>query len=245
MRTFKLRKSWFTLVEVMLVTSIFAIVVVWIILAINRAFVFIDNTRLSVRAANFAREWMEMMYNIRDTNWRQHSWNRDKFWLNAGNWECNGNWSNIFSEWIYVLKEGEWDNGNKCLYASGLANISSSTIDPYEIDWFFSDAYKTQRENAKLTFDWEYKYYERDEENREEKLVDHNSIQDVLIWKWLEFYRIVRVFGVYCKNSSTSNDKSCSDDSDPKEMRFCVKVFYASQWKHATELCGIITNFKE
>ena len=55
---------WFTLVEVILVCTVFAILVSWIIVAISKAFNFMDNTRLSVRATNFAREWVEMMYNI-------------------------------------------------------------------------------------------------------------------------------------------------------------------------------------
>ena len=64
---YKNRKKWFTLVEVLFVCSVFAIMVVWIILAINRSYTFMNNTRLQVRATNFAREWVEMMFNIRDT----------------------------------------------------------------------------------------------------------------------------------------------------------------------------------
>ena len=67
---FKSKKRGFTLAEVLIVCSIFAVMVIWIIFAINRAFLFMNNTRISVRASNFAREWVEMVYNIRDSNWR-------------------------------------------------------------------------------------------------------------------------------------------------------------------------------
>jgi hypothetical protein len=54
------------------------------------------------------------------------------------------------------------------------------------------------------------------------------------------------VYGVFCKNSSNSDDTTnCSNDSDPKEMRFCVKVFYRWNWEHSSELCSIMTNFME
>lgn len=241
MRALKLWKNWFTLVEVVLVTSIFAIVVVWIILAINRSFVFIDNTRLSVRAANFAREWMEMMYNLRDTNWRKHSWTRDKYWLNVWLWE------NFFQKWIYVLKEKKSEDNNKFIFADKITELASETEvidDFYSSDGFWKDGYAGPRSKAKLTFSWEYSYYESKDGG---EALNTWSIQDVLVWNWLEFYRIVRIFEIYCKDSDiTSDTSSCVwDDNSPKEMRFCVKVFYASQWKHATELCGIMTNFME
>jgi hypothetical protein len=72
-----------------------------------------------------------------------------------------------------------------------------------------------------------------------------------LIWDWLEFYRIVRVFGVYEKNKANnpwSSDEATSAqmiDWTPAEMRFCVKVFYRWNWEHSSELCSIMTNFME
>lgn len=246
----KVKKSGFTLVEVILACSIFAIVVSWIILAINRSFAFMDNIKLTVRATNFVREWMEMMYNIRDTNWRKHSGEREKYWLNLGI-----NTSSNFVPWIYVLKEKSEtnQNPNKYLYAEHLSNNWSSN----DIERFYSsdgfrdedNVFSTARGKAKLTVDWKYSYYGWDDDNNKEKLIEDNSIEDALIWQWLEFYRIVRVFGVYEKNVDSSTTSISSSDVKltnwtPAEMRFCVKVFYRSTWKHAAELCGIITNFK-
>ena len=34
-------------------------------------------------AVNLAREGMEMVYNIRDTNWREYSGLKDRYWLKA------------------------------------------------------------------------------------------------------------------------------------------------------------------
>jgi len=240
----KFRRSWFTLVEVVLACSLFAIIVVWIILAINRSFVFMNNIKLSVRAANFAREWVEMVYNIRDTNWRKHSGERDQYWLNL--WDRT-QWfeERSFIKWVYVLKEGNQD-GNSYFYAKSLGIESDTNIeDFYSNEWFWADQYVSARNNARLEFGWQqYSYYEYGDDVSPVTV----DVQDALIWEWLEFYRIVRVFGVYKKNVDGTNiecDENCIKSWTPAEMRFCVKVFYVSQWKHSSEICSVVTNFME
>ena len=244
----KAKKMWFTLAEVVIACSIFAIVVVWIILAINRSFIFMNNTKLSVRAANLAREWVEMMYNIRDTNWRIHSGERDKYWLNL--WDRTlWNEGNSFIKWFYVLKE--WNqNGNSYFYADSLSIQDSNINDFYSDEWFWKDQiaeYVSARDKARLEFDWHYSYYELNEETWEQEEKEWD-VQDALVWEWLEFYRIVRVFGVYKKNvdgTSTECLGDCFTNWTPAEMRFCVKVFYRWNWKHSSEICGMMTNFME
>ena len=234
------KKYWFTLAEVVIACSIFAIVVVWIILAINRSFMFMNNIKLSVRAANFAREWVEMMYNIRDTNWREHSGQRDRLWLYLWKGDIpqseTQTSNDLFYPWIYFISEWE-KNGNSYLYAE---KIDVTNIEDFYSDsGFWDDAAK---DKVKMKFENNQKYYYYDNNNAKQEW----NIEDVLIWDWLEFYRIVRVYWIYCKNSNSSNDTaSCPNPSDPKEMRFCVKVFYRWNWKHSSELCSIMTNFME
>ena len=231
---------WFTLVETILVCVVFAIFVSGIVLAINRAFNFMNNTRLSVRATNFAREWVELMYNIRDTNRRRCSWKKDNAWLYIGTWwdssdECD--YSDLFGSWIYILKEGINDNNDKYIYATKLEPTSVDEF--YSFEWFFKDSYDSQRNQAKLSFTWTYKYL---------------SWTDILtwdiselLWNWVDFYRIVRVYGIYKKNEANPTALATNlKNKDPKEMRFCVKVLYESNGsKHENELCSIMTNFKE
>ena len=259
----KSKKHWFTLVEVVLACSIFAIVVVWIILAINRSFMFMNNTKLSVRAANSAREWVEMVYNIRDTNWRKYSGHRDKLWMYLGNGDIHLDWSsdNLFIPWVYIIKEWK-SGGNSYLYAENLGIQEVNVNDFYSDAGFWSSNYKTYRDSARIMFcdidtdgsckkknescidsatQYE-KYYYYDE--NDDKVCW--KVQDALIWEGLEFYRIVRVFGVYKKNVSSSDVRWTDEtlrDWTPVEMRFCVKVFYSSQWKHSSEICSIMTNF--
>lgn len=219
----KVKKS-FTLLEVLIICGAFSIVIVSIIWAINRSYAFMSSTRMKVRAVNFAREWVEMMFNMRDTNWREHSWEKDVYWL----WT----WSTKLKEGIYVLKERDNGSGDMYIYASGL-NVS-------DIDDFYNNFRSSKvKEQARLSFTWAYDYLTWKYDDWIWKFEQTTwNLQD-LLWNDGEFYRIVRVYDIVNKI------EDCSDVSCPKEMHFCVKIFYRHQWEHETELCSIMTNFEE
>lgn len=232
------KKFWFTLAETIIVCTVFAVMVIWIIFAINRAFVFMNNTRVAVIATNLAREGVEMVYNIRDTNRRKNSGERDKEWLQI---DCTNGSCIYFGKGValgtntyYVLKEKSL-NGDTYFYAEPILIPENENDKFYEIDWFFSDTYSGAREKTKLDFTWTYSYYSW------WGMATWN-LSDLLSVNWVEFYRLVRVYWVACKYGAT-----CTiNDSRPKEMRFCVKIFYEfNGWQHASELCSIMTNFME
>lgn len=241
-------KKGFTLVEVVIVSVIFATIMVGIILAINRSYTFLDNTRFSVMATNLAREWVEMMYNLRDTNWRRGSGDKDKYWFNLGHFQGWNLVSGNFWPWVYTLKEVKDSNKNTYMEAESLSlGWTCNNLEDFYSDGFWKGNCEAYRKKAALTFTWEYFYYDYDD-----KKVKTGAVQDFMDVDWLKFYRIVRVYGIYCKNSNNSNDTSClagdpkEVNAAPKEMRFCVKIFYEVMWwKHSTELCGIMTNFME
>lgn len=224
----KVKKS-FTLLEVLIICGAFSIVIVSIIWAINRSYAFMNSTRMKVRAINFAREWMEMMFNVRDTNWRENSWEKDKYRL----------WSWVkFDEGIYVLKEEKNATGDVRINAT---KLTVSDIEGFYGDDFWRDENASSRNLARLSFTWTYNYLTWKYEGWVWKFDSTTwDVQD-LLWNDGEFYRIVRVFGIVNKLP----DSDCTGDSCPKEMRFCVKVFYKHQWEHETELCSIMTNFEE
>ena len=245
-KLFKKKKNWFTLIELLLVCSVFALLVSGVIIAINRAFSFMNDTKIRVRAANFAREGVEMMFNMRDTNWRKHSWERDVDWLCDGTENC----ADKLKEWLYTLKERTTDAGDTYFYAERLSHLY--TTEEYDEFYGNSDWDRKFRTVAwdlnddywiKIQFNWDYNYMEYSDGNRVEQT---GSIQDLLTSE-VDFYRIVRVFGIYCKESSTSdNTNECPNPSDPKEMRFCVKVFYRYRdLNSSSELCSVMTNFME
>jgi hypothetical protein len=230
------KKNWFTLIELLLVCSAFAILVSGVIIAINRAYAFMNDTKIRVRASNFAREWVEIMFNIRDTNWRRHSGERDANRLNT-----SLTWDNTFEEWLYVLKEWITGSGDKYFYADKVNDLSDVTSEEYYSDsWFWG----YDRQEWRMEFEWDYNYMEYVDDGWVPRTW---SIQDVL-FNETEFYRLVRVFGIYCKEEEGTNITvdSCSNDSAPKEMRFCVKVFYTHDaTRSSSELCSVMTNFME
>ena len=236
----KRKKNAFTLVETLIVASLFAVMVLWIIFWINRAFAFMNNTRVLVRATNFARQWVEMVYNIRDTNRRKNSWERDKYWIHTGTWDAD----NKLTAWIYTIEEWtkEWGTyiyANKLLDWDDVDNF-------YEINWFFSTANSEARNKSRIKFPWTYEYYSGG-------TIATWNMEELLEWSWIEFYRVLRVFWVYSKEDNTDPNKTIGGPEQntdkswkPEELRFCVKVFYTyNGWHHASELCSIMTNFME
>jgi hypothetical protein len=210
------------------------------------------NTKVEIKATNLTREWMEMMFNIRDTNRRKCSWEKDKFWLYLGSGSdseasCDPD-DNIFNKWIYAIKEwinAEWD---RFVYADYLWFTDDEDIEKFysiDDDWFFSWAYDSERENARVIFTWTYKYWSWSAETGSEVI---GEIADIL-WDGVEFYRVARVYGIYKKDTDNPDSPADLDShsySEPKEMRFCVKTFYRlGAWTHSTELCSIMTNFME
>ena len=231
------KKNAFTLAETIIVCSIFAIMVIWIIIWINRAFFFMNNTRVLVRATNFAREWVEMVYNIRDTNRRKYSWEKDKHRLDA--WTG----SKLLTWWIYIIREWiTWANNDSYIYADYL---TWNTYFYDDMDVFFNDDNELYRNKSRIEFTWAYSYYSGD-------TIATWNLEDLLWWTGIEFYRILRVYWVYKKNKSPypwPNDfaeESEWRDWTPAELRFCVKVFYDfNGWHNTSELCSIMTNFME
>ena len=218
----KNKKYWFTLAETVILCSLFSFFIMWVIAAINKSFTFVNNTRLAVRAANFAREWMEMMYNIRDTNRRKNAWQRDANWLNLGI-----NSTDHFKKWFYKIEQDEDGSINaveftnpRCSYAEQ-NNAYGSETEFFDDPCGFVDFSK----------------------------MGDSDVMTGALTEGVDFYRIVHVLGVYKKDTNNTNEEvsgTALTNWTPAEMRFCVKVFYKDgNWKHATELCGLMTNFTE
>lgn len=71
-------KRWFTLVELILVIVLIAWGLMVVVEGISRSIGFLDKTRNEVIAINLAREGMEAVYQIRNTNRLRRSWARDE-----------------------------------------------------------------------------------------------------------------------------------------------------------------------
>ena len=63
-----MRKSWFTLIEIMIAITVFAIGVLAVLRLLTSNLVTMDRTENRTIATFLAKEWLEMVYNIRDAN---------------------------------------------------------------------------------------------------------------------------------------------------------------------------------
>ncbi len=111
-----LRKGGFTLIEILVVVFVFSMGVIVIMQGINKTTSYISETAQRTIALNLAKEGLEAMYNIRNTNWRRRSDSRDKCWLKVnpmvdeGNDGCaNDRWFWWFDRY-YIEKDEQHQN---------------------------------------------------------------------------------------------------------------------------------------
>jgi Tfp pilus assembly protein PilV len=112
-------KKAFTLLEVIIALSLFEFVMVGVIVAVNRAYTYVQSTKIQVMAVNLAREGVERMYTIRDTNRRKHSAEKDKYWLITDPMTGN-NKPPVMSTGVYVLNLKSTSNGQQYPSLSGI-----------------------------------------------------------------------------------------------------------------------------
>ena len=77
------RKRWFTMIEVLVVMILVSTTFMWIISAVISTTNYLTATRQKVTALNLAKEWVEVMYNIRNSNWRRWANLKDEVWLKS------------------------------------------------------------------------------------------------------------------------------------------------------------------
>lgn len=203
----------FTLVETIIVLVAFSIIITTMLAGISAYKRFLWSSRAGVMTTNITREWVELMYHIRDTN-------REKY---------------------------EFDKDKQIFYASGVSNFSTGyyrlttkinafnqkEIIAQKINVWFDDVYnqfaKHYELNKNLTNQFKLSVASGDFSTGEQE-----------IFRDGDFYRIVKIEGIFCKNM----EASCSV-YDPRELEFCVKTFFVAHQGsiNETEICSVLTNF--
>lgn len=222
----KQKVSAFTLVEVIIALTLFSFVIVGVIFAVTRAYRYVENSKMQVMAVNLAREWIEMIYAIRDTNRRKYSWDKDRYWLKADPfWTSTA----LMSEGYYTLDMKLYSGQQYPSLTKRTATAALYTdISPY---------LSSTASTFQVSFTWEY----------------HSGNVNQLMSNEADFYRIIYIAGLYDKSSGNTKDTkltSCVNVGNcatvtPKELRFCVKVFAVNTHVAQAEICSMMTNFKE
>ena len=252
-----LKKKGFTLVEVMVVVLIVSITFVGIIGGIISTTNYLTETRQKVMALNLAKEGVEIVYNIRNTNWRRRYEQKDACWLNAdpfahAAWQDSScSWQAWITPWRWAIATKKQGDSN---YYYSLVNHNNSgwsmgvekklTLD---IDAFTNSIPETTTATYKLNMTWWNRYNSADENN-----VPWN---DPLGW---EFYRYIAVDWLYRKDKNNITKISCANwaatiagsekcwtPDIAKELRFCSVVVYTRPKQWRIQICSLITNFEE
>ena len=244
-------KKWFTMIEVlvviMLVSTTFMGIITWVISTTN----YLTSIKQRVTALNLAKEWVEIMYNIRNTNWRRW-WNQKDATRLKKNPLIEEHEGNIredewIHEWRRIIKAATtWENK----YFS-LIKIGST--------WSMANENELQRNPLKLKneiyweslLNWEYKMHFLSGQRYNNQDLDNFDGEEKVMW---DYRRYIAIDGLYRKSNNKkitctkANDTNewitCWDDS-AKELRFCSVVIYSRPKFWTVAICSIMTNFEE
>jgi hypothetical protein len=206
--------------------------------AISYAFDNVQSVKQRVIAINLAREGMEWVYQIRDTN--------RLFWP-AKKDECRLDMNPLVNDTNWCWEDDWMWSGNYILQKMTSGNQQSFYLSWWS-DWNILDL-----------SDWAAA-----DDNKFALCLSAWGLREACPWhNWpVMYFRQIHGEWVFYKDSNTTgwdyldcpkwNDSaypttipwsiSCSW-ADAKEYRFCSKVAYIGQWWWEVELCWLITNF--
>jgi len=231
-------KKGFTLVEIIIVVVVLTISVVSAIAFVNNWLNFTKITRQKIIAINFAREWIESVYQIRDTNRLKRSWKKDQCWLkmnplvDVGNDWCENDARIWSGNYIIEEKWSEIESESKSKYF---------VLSWWSISWFDIENWMSGNNNFyRLCFlTWQ---------RRACPWIDRSTWSSAewvylrqISWKWV-FLKDVNASWWNYINCTIWNDTNCWDES-AKEYRFCSRVWYMWWNNWEIEICSLMTNF--
>lgn len=104
----KINKIATSIVEAIIIVLVIAFGLTWVYMIYSESIRFVDSTQSKIQAIQIAREWLEAVENIRDTNWQLFSSNTANCWnvLNY-DWNCILNNSIQKMDWNYKVFRDE------------------------------------------------------------------------------------------------------------------------------------------
>ena len=219
------QKKWFTLIEIIIIISVVSVWIVIVVSALNNANKYLQKSREKIIAINLAREWIEEITNIRDSNRKKNAWKRDESRLKLNPMDSN---DKRFTSGTYIILS-EISGGQQYFYGSGsftgfdwnLWNtINNNKYSLCQNNWIWSACPWMEAISP------EGKYYRRVRS----------------LWLFQKETNIIWWTPIDCTKSSDQWD--ICGDSSAKEYHFCVDVDYIWENVGNVELCSVLTNFK-
>lgn len=221
----------FTIAEILIIIVVISVGLLSVLVVLSNGTKYIQKTRQKVIALNLAREWMEAVYQMRDTNRTRRAGVKDFCWLKTnplvdeGNDRCPDDaW---FTTWNYALQRlTTW--GQQYFALSGPMFTWVDFANGVDADdAFFALCQQSGYWDSCIGQSWttpEWLYFRQIE------------------WIWLYAKDVAATWWdvLPCTGGLTPQ---CGNEC-AKEFRFCSKVSYIGESTGEVKLCGVITNFK-
>ncbi len=206
------------MIEILIVTIIVWVWLLSIFFAVNQAKISTHSISQNIIANQLAKEWIEIIYQIRNTNLLKNpsSWNVCRLNINT-NESCNWN-NDRFSTWNYIILSWNtftWTHNELTL--SGWINTW---------DMYFA-----------LCLTWWKRIACPGDENHTKCWKIFRTIK----WIWL-YDKDPNTTWWNLLSCTKWNDSTCWDNI-AKEYRFCSTVFYVWEKTWKSEICTMMTNF--
>lgn len=161
----KLNKSWTTIIEAIVVMLIVTVWIIWASSIYQKSQNLANTTKNRLIAIDIAREWIEAVTNIRDTNWALFVANTDYCW-NTLNYNHNCITSPLqtynIAPWSYIVTR---DTSNRWILTSqtplNYSNTTSRNVfrvkkdtDWFYIQWGWTDFKPEFTREIKITYPW-------------------------------------------------------------------------------------------
>lgn len=262
----RIKRRGFTLVEVLIVVFVMAVGIITIMQTVTRTTSYISETAQRTVALNLAKEWIEAMYNIRNTNRRRRSSQRDQCWLKADPMVdeaqpgCEDDpW---MREWWYVVSLKTIPNTENRYYHAlpreTYDTLVSNNHLPSQKTWDMK--YGWRDSGIFRVVDWDMPHDDIGEKSgmlivKDGKALTASEILDQSIttgdlyqssqWYW----RNIHITGLYDKKNwaklehCPSGNRSHCETDEAKELRFCATVWSVKPHQVMVNICAVMTNF--
>jgi prepilin-type N-terminal cleavage/methylation domain-containing protein len=214
-------KNGFTIAEILIAISIISIWFAWIFILLQNSNKLVKQIEAKTIAINIAREWVEIMYNIRDTNRKKWPTDKDKCRLNIDPIN-NCHTTTKIEKWRYSIEQEE-DNEQKYFRLKRI-----------EIDWFDTTQEAIIHKN-------ETQLCIENEQHICDENINNPIILRAIYISWLYDKTENNENHIIICNDPWSECES----SIPKELRFCVYSHYIDTIESSIKICSILTNFQE
>ena len=270
-----MQKKGFTLIEILIVIFVISMGLILIIRGMSETHRYLSETAQKTIALNLAKEGIEAVYNLRNSNWRKWSDKKDECWLNVDKENCDksthkltynqmrifgmsdGDTCVSYNLWSYEPIKVETTNGFKSQYG----DISQRIRDDKDARFKNLQEYMSPKNNQEYKLVYYrgkriplWSIYRPERGYYDGERLGNQHCPSEYIEKntspW-EYSRVITIHGLYDKESK--KQLSCTYDhydkecnsSSPKELRFCSTVFYTKPYQWVVNICSIMTNFEQ